>query len=326
MVTTVMPPTGRRSEQAEYALLQHLADGAVRSGRALGDELALTRAGVARVVDRLRRKGLTVQALRGQGYRIPGGYSLLDRAVITRAWRATAVPPPDRAEVSYCPTSTSDLAMQASAAGVGVFAAEGQLAGRGRRGQTWQSPLGDIYLSVYYDFSRLPEVPAPVAVGVANALAQALRAEGVQLEVKWPNDLIQGGKKIGGILTELRGEVTGPGRLVIGLGMQQAPIAGTDRDRSGCVGRLGGTIAATVATFEASGIRPLLAGWNRVDALYGRRVTTREGGERREGHVQGVDPGGRLLLSTPEGLEALSSATAFELREADGGPAPGPRE
>ena len=321
-----MSQTGRRSEQVEYALVQHLADGAVHSGRALGEEFALTRAGVARVVDRLRRKGLTVQALRGQGYRIPGGYSVLDRAVITRAWRATAGPAPDGIEVSYCPCSTSDLAMRASAAGVGAFVAEGQLAGRGRRGRTWQSPLGDIYLSVYYDFCRLPEVPAPVAVGVANALAQALRAEGVPLEVKWPNDLILGGKKIGGILTELRGEVTGPGRLVIGLGMQQAPISGTDVDRSGWVGRLAGTIAATVATFEASGIRPLLAGWSTVDALHGRRVTIRDGADRREGRVQGVDTGGRLLLSTREGAEALSSASAFELREADGGPAPGPRE
>jgi len=311
---------------SEGWLLSALADGCFHSGTELGGALGLSRAGVGRAVARLRRYGLRVEAVRGRGYRIPGGYEPLTHEGLLAGWRDTASGPPAMLQVDFRPASTNDLAWQAQARGTSAVFAEGQRAGRGRQGRSWASPLGGVYASVARDFDTLPESPAPVALAVAVAIAHVLYSYGIAAAVKWPNDLQVDGRKIGGILTELYGEPQGPCRLVTGIGLNlHAPEApghlgvspGGLQSRSGnglarnrLAGAAAGAVASVAARFQADGVAPLLRGWDRLDALRGRQVILVRGSYRVAGEARGIDAQGRLRVRTTSGLEAFSSGEA----------------
>jgi BirA family biotin operon repressor/biotin-[acetyl-CoA-carboxylase] ligase len=126
-------------------------------------------------------------------------------------------------------TSTNDLAMRLADLGGEegtVILADAQTAGRGRRGREWFSPPGSgIYVSVVlrpFDESAGPFhwMASRLTVTAGVALAEGVRAStGLPVELKWPNDLVVGRRKLGGILTEM--STTGAGRqaVVVGIGV-----------------------------------------------------------------------------------------------------------
>ncbi|MCG5542035.1 MULTISPECIES: biotin--[acetyl-CoA-carboxylase] ligase [unclassified Halorhodospira] len=316
----------------ETRLLRTLSDGRFASGTALGEALGIGRAGVARAVARLRQAGLRIDAVRGRGYRIPGGYDPLDAVRARQAWVAAGGPDPSRFECLYRPASTNEHALQTAERGTGVVFAEGQCAGRGRLGRAWVSPLGNIYLSVVHDFATVPEPPAPLALGVAVSLAEGLRPLGVPVQVKWPNDLLVAGRKIGGILTELRGDPLGPCRVVIGVGLNRYVPAATDHrglspgaltdaqvpgtERSTLAGSVAAWVAVGARRFERDGLAPLLVGWEAVDALAGQTVHLEGGGRTTSGVARGIDEHGRLRVETERGLACFASGEAHLHRSA----------
>ncbi len=111
------------------------------------------------------------------------------------------------------------LAQDGAPAGTAVVARE-QTLGRGSRGREWHSPAGGLWLSV---LCRPPEELAMevlslrVAIGVAAAVERA--CPGVALQLKWPNDLMLAGRKLGGILCEARWQGGKPGWVTVGVGM-----------------------------------------------------------------------------------------------------------
>ena len=123
-------------------------------------------------------------------------------------------------------TSTNDLAMRLADIGVDegtVILADAQTAGRGRRGREWFSPIGSgIYVSVVLrpsgDSAQVSHwIASRVTVTAGVALAEGVRAStGLPVELKWPNDLVVGRRKLGGILTEM--STTGAHRLAVVVG------------------------------------------------------------------------------------------------------------
>ncbi len=321
-------PVDHLNSNIEGRLLLMLADGAFHSGTRLGQALGMGRAGVARVIGRLEQAGLTVDAVRGRGYRVPGGYEPLDRdALCHRLAQGGGQNAQVRCE--FRPDSTNEIALaQPIASSPVVVLAEGQAAGRGRIGRTWQSPLGGVYASLARDFSVLPESPAPLALGIGVQLALALRQLGWAVHVKWPNDLLLNGAKVGGILSELRGEPLGPCRMVIGVGLNRAcpgdvrtsaaemsagaltPGAMTGGSRNDLAALVSGVLVSASARFQKAGLAPLLDGWDQCDALMGRQVALVRGDERVVGRVLGIDGMGRLRLNTDRGIVAFSSGEA----------------
>ncbi|MFP4648299.1 MAG: biotin--[acetyl-CoA-carboxylase] ligase [Halorhodospira sp.] len=312
---------------SEGRLLHALSDGRFHSGTALGAALGLTRAGVGRALARLRARGLPVEAVRGRGYRIPGGYEPLVARELLARWHGAGLRPlPAALRVEFFPDSTNDLALQAPERGISVVLAEGQRAGRGRLGRSWLSPLGGLYCSLACDFDALPEPPVPLALGAAVALAVALRARGIEVMVKWPNDLLIAGHKVGGILTELRGEPQGPCRIVVGVGLNLRPPGGAAHlgaepgtlfaadAAQGMRNQLAGdavlAVASAAARFQAEGVAPLLAGWEAFDALRGQRLWLACGPRTVIGTACGIDASGRLRLHTEAGYETFSSGEA----------------
>jgi BirA family transcriptional regulator, biotin operon repressor / biotin---[acetyl-CoA-carboxylase] ligase len=322
------------------ALLRALAPGQAVSGEALGRELGISRAAVWKAVRRLVALGLEIEALPGRGYRLPQPISLLDAAVIRAALPAEISARVGVLEVLADTDSTNArvLAAERPVGELVVCLAEYQSAGRGRRGRHWLSPPGaGVCLSVG---GRLPAAPSdyaalPTAVGVASAAAlEALGVPGIGL--KWPNDLLLDGGKLGGILIELRGESQGPATLSVGLGLNMwlGPGARAEIARSGglppadLAGWAGDAlperntvavalIAAIAGCLERApeGLSDaVLSGWRQRDCLWGRAVRVEDAGAGRVGIARGLDPSGALLLETADGARQRVTAGEVTLR------------
>src|SRR5690606_30796939 len=101
-----------------------------------------------------------------------------------------------------------------------IVVAEEQTQGRGRRGRSWSSPPGkNLYCSLVLRPELPPARAAELTLVAAVALAETLRDAGVNAEIKWPNDVQVGGKKIAGILTELSADTEKVHFVIVGIGV-----------------------------------------------------------------------------------------------------------
>jgi BirA family biotin operon repressor/biotin-[acetyl-CoA-carboxylase] ligase len=133
--------------------------------------------------------------------------------------------------------------------------------------------------------------------------------------LKWPNDIVHEGRKLGGILIDLRGEAAGPAYVVIGIGLNLrlpartrealqaegiqavdlAAIGATPR-RNAAAGALVGELVLALEEFEARGFAAFAEEWRGADALAGRPVRVLQGKQAQDGVARGVDEDGALLL------------------------------
>jgi BirA family biotin operon repressor/biotin-[acetyl-CoA-carboxylase] ligase len=113
-----------------------------------------------------------------------------------------------------------DLAAEGAAAGT-VVVAEHQTAGRGRMGRVWHSPRGlGLFVSVLFRPTAPADELTRWTLGAAVAACEACRREaGVAVEIEWPNDLVWRGRKLGGVLAEMRTAGRTPTHLIIGAGL-----------------------------------------------------------------------------------------------------------
>jgi BirA family biotin operon repressor/biotin-[acetyl-CoA-carboxylase] ligase len=203
-----------------------------------------------------------------------------------------------------------------------VVLAEQQTAGRGRRERSWHSPAGgNIYLSLGWWFREsewpLSTLPLLAAIAVCRALELAgLEGHGI----KWPNDVLVSGKKLAGILAELKSSGSGPALAVIGVGLNvRMPCAEPDElkaviDRPWTdldsllgasdtgIGRnrmtafLLDALVEALELFEQEGFEAFSEAWRDWDVLRGRTIQLEHHGAVVEGVAQGVDHNGGLIL------------------------------
>ena len=206
-------------------LLSLLADGEFHSGDDLGVALGVTRAAVWKQIQRLQEdRGLDIFSVKGKGYRLASPIDLLDSSKIKGNLSASAKLLVSDVQVFGSVTSTNDIAMKhAEAQGRPgyVCVAEQQTAGRGRRGRPWVSPYGtNIYLSLVWDFFDGAAALEGLSLAVGVVVANALKAKGLAgVELKWPNDVLVEGAKLGGILLEMTGDPSGHCQVVLGVGI-----------------------------------------------------------------------------------------------------------
>jgi BirA family biotin operon repressor/biotin-[acetyl-CoA-carboxylase] ligase len=313
---------------APFSLLRILADGRFHSGERLGRVLGLSRAGVWSLVRRIDALGLRVFKVRGRGYRLAERLDLLEAGVLTA--KLGKISPVLRVEVlDECPSTNSVLAERAAAGAPHgtVLVCEHQSAGRGRRGNSWVSAVGgSLAFSILWRFTRgagaLGGLSLAVAVGAAKAL-ERLDTHGV--EVKWPNDLYCGGRKLGGILIESSGDILGPSAAIVGVGLN-VRLGASTRERIGrpvtdiashsdvapsrtaVLVELLESIAAVLAQFSREGFAPFRDQWLQRHAWQGRRVVLSHADRRvAEGRVVGVAEDGALMLASVRGTERFHS-------------------
>jgi BirA family transcriptional regulator, biotin operon repressor / biotin---[acetyl-CoA-carboxylase] ligase len=329
-------PRLKKATRARAPLMAQLfgaiADGEFHSGEALARELGVSRSAVWKAAGALRALGTALEAVRNRGYRLSHPSEPLDAAKIR-----AALPRETRGCItsletlwSTASTNTTLLARQNPPAGTSeVLLAEFQSAGRGRRGRAWLAPPGaGICLSLSWTFAEVPPELGALALVMGVCVLRALRQLGVQdLALKWPNDLLVDGKKLGGVLIELRGESGGPACVVIGIGLNVAlgaallrkigasAVAPTDLASAGLKqGSRNAVVAGIVseclrglAEFERAALKPFLKEWREADALEGKAVNVTGAQGVAAGMARGIDLHGALLLETLQGVQRFIS-------------------
>lgn len=313
-------------------LIGALADGCIHSGSSLAQLLGLSRSAVWKQVHRLGELGLEIEVVPGRGYRLRHPLDLLDQARIQAAIGPVAMAGCESLEVTGITSSTSAALIAAAPPAVGrwrALLAEFQSAGRGRRGRRWLSPYGSgLCLSLAWSFATAPRDLPALSLGVGVAVRRTLAACGAgPVQLKWPNDIVLGGAKLGGILVDVDGDARGPLRAVVGLGLNLAvpagllqevvaegglPPGGLDAAALGQAGGRNGLAAALLesvhgllAAFARHGFAPLADEWRRHDYLCGQPVTVRTGAAEANGMARGIAADGALLLDGPEGITAV---------------------
>jgi BirA family biotin operon repressor/biotin-[acetyl-CoA-carboxylase] ligase len=275
------------------------------SGAALAEALAISRTSIWKQVRALRDEGYAIAGRPGGGYAIEGA---APKALAGLATARLTYHLHHRERVG----STNDWAKALAAAGAPegtLCAAEAQTAGRGRRGRTWLSPAGGIYLSLIL---RPPLPPAAIPRITLMAAVAVARAIGPEAEIKWPNDVLVGGRKVCGILCELRAEDDLVDAVILGIGinaqdrpeLQAVPTAAALRtaDRAGLLRAVLAQLDACYETLLAGGWPDLLAEWRRRSCTLGRAVTVSGAFGEASGLAADVDGDGALLLQTAAGV------------------------
>ncbi|MEO8444833.1 MAG: biotin--[acetyl-CoA-carboxylase] ligase [Gammaproteobacteria bacterium] len=305
-------------------LLDLLADGQWHSGTALGNSLGLSRAAIWKQVRTLRTLGLAVRAERHRGYCLEQSLDLLSPPAIRPGLVPATAQALDTLEVLLVTGSTNACLTQRPAPPPGriwAVLAEYQTGGRGRRGRRWFSPLGHgVCLSVSWSFETAPRDLPALSLVAGLAVVGALAERGVTgVRLKWPNDIVSAGGKVGGILVEVAGEPGGPLRAVIGIGLNVRPVpelaaalreeggsapaalddlaAAGALERNALVASLLNALHASLLAFADGGLQPFLAAWNRYDDLAGRPVVVTRGAEILEGVARGIAGDGSLLVT-----------------------------
>jgi len=305
-------------------VFQRLHDRGYQSGELLAAELAVTRAAVWKAVEQLRELGVALDAQTNKGYRLATGVSALDASRIESALSPAVRTRIESLDVEWSLESTNTrlLAAIPPAAGLAaVVLAEHQWGGRGRRGRNWVAPPGGaICLSLGWQYADMPADLSALSLIVGIAVVKALRALGIEgLQLKWPNDLVTGQGKLGGILVEMRAEAGGPVQIVAGFGLNvrlddaaRETVSATGNtaddihshvtttpDRNRIVAALLENLVPALAEFPQTGLTPHLADWSACDVLFDREVRIENQGEITRGIARGIDAHGALLVETP---------------------------
>lgn len=311
------------------------ADGFV-SGEHLGARLGLSRAGVWKRLRRLKSLGYAIEGEPRRGYRLVAAPDkLLPEEILYRLQTQTLRGPIYHFDTAV---STNDVAKKLGVQGAPegtLVVAETQSAGRGRLGRSWHSPPGQgLYASLLLrpplPPSDLPQITLSTAVSVIRTLS---RSVGLTPGIKWPNDLILKGKKLGGILTEMETESDQIRYLIVGLGLnvnnpgfppELADTATSLLQEEGRVFPRVPLLKTWLEEFEslylrflARGFPEILAEWKQHSVTLGKYVAVRQGARHLEGLALEVAPDGALLLETARG-EVMKVTSGEITLESDG--------
>ena len=313
--------------QSLLPLIELLASGDAHSGEALAQTLGISRAAVWKKIEALRELGLDIEGRAGSGYALARPLERLDasrlRAGLAAATRATLR---DLRVVAVIDSTNAALRAQAAHLASGsLLLAEAQTAGRGRRGRSWASPFAAGFLgSLFWRFERGLADLGGLSLAVGIALAEAWRGHGLDVQVKWPNDLWIDGRKLAGLLIEAGGEFHGPSHVVVGLGLNIAlPDAVRERldqpvtdlathlpapmSRHAAVAVCIDALVAALVEFERAGLAPFVSRWAAVDALADRAVSVHEAHAVWTGVARGIDDRGRLRVEVDGALRGVDA-------------------
>ena len=206
------------------ALLTLLAENGtiVVSGGRIAREIGVSRSTVWRWVTLLRRLGVKVKGQTASGYFLEKVPDILTPDMLRQRLKGSLFG--KRIYHFFKTDSTNRVALELGHAGEpegAVVLAEEQTAGRGRAGRAWQSErAAGIYVTLLLR-PKLAPVQAPLLTMMAGLSAHAaIRAvTGLEVDVKWPNDLLIRGKKVGGILTEMHAEPGAVRFVIVGIGL-----------------------------------------------------------------------------------------------------------
>ena len=295
------------------------------SGEELSEALGVSRAAVWKQVERLRERGYVIEGAAGGGYQLKSApdrlYPEEVSAPLETRWLAQSFEHFDELD------STNRLALERAREGAAhghTIVAETQTAGRGRLGRSFYSPPNrNLYSSTILrpklDTGAAPTLIPASAVAVADAIAEEVGSDD-GIEIKWPNDVLLGGRKTCGILMEMTVEATQVGAAVLGIGVnlnvdpEEFPeefrslatslcaFAGRPINRAAFARRLYRRMESVLDLHAAAGFEALRKRYEAYFAMPGRRITvTGADGRAVHGVAVGIDDGAALLFERDDG-------------------------
>jgi BirA family transcriptional regulator, biotin operon repressor / biotin---[acetyl-CoA-carboxylase] ligase len=324
---------------SDHVILRELlaARGDWVSGTHLARKLGVSRVAVWAHMNRLRREGFKFEAIRSRGYRLLGRPSRLSQALLHALLRIKL---PDGAiTVLDEVDSTNSEAERRIAAGqpapFAVFAAA-QTNGRGRFGRVWHSPdAGNLYASFAFrprvDPTRMQLFTLWMGVNLCEVLESFFK---IAPAIKWPNDLLVTGRKVGGMLTEARIDADRIRDLIFGVGINVnadtanwprdiartatslADVTGAHVDINQLAAAVAGRVFGAFNAFIAGGFEPRFGDlWARYDSLRGTAVGVNLAGQVTRGTASGIDGDGSLLVATESGRKVRFRAGEVTLEK-----------
>ncbi len=206
-----------------------------------------------------------------------------------------------------------------------LLAAEEQTAGRGTRGRRWHSmPGAGATFTLLRHMRCAPQLLSGLSLAVGVAVARALRGLGAgEVALKWPNDLMVGNAKLGGVLIQTRlqgGEVL----AAVGIGINCRPVRRLGArlrrelmalddllkpapERNAVIAAVAREVLAALETFERAGLDAFVHEWRALHAQEGRRLRVRlSDGRTLSGVAAGIAPSGALRLLTRAGAREVA--------------------
>lgn len=293
------------------------------SGAQLADQLGISRAAIWARIEELRRLDYDIAASPHFGYRLVRSPDALHADdLLARLGKTRVI---GRAiQVFEQTTSTNDVlekfARDGVKEGVVVFA-ESQTKGRGRLGRKWISPeRKGLWFSILLRPDLRPQETTQLTVASAIALRRAVKTvTGLAAEIKWPNDLLIGGKKIVGILTEMSAEVDRVRHIILGIGVDvnqdvaEFPVelrkiatslkieTGAEISRAELAVEIMRELDADYARICGGKFSAVADEWEAACATIGRNVSVQTGVQKIRGRAEALDDDGALLVRTEHG-------------------------
>ncbi|NND65391.1 MAG: biotin--[acetyl-CoA-carboxylase] ligase [Gammaproteobacteria bacterium] len=312
----------------QQRLIQTLADGEFHSGETLAKQFGLTRVAIWNHVKLLADYGLDVHSVRGKGHRMARAFTPLDATQIRDQLKDSELKLASFTIKHSIDSTNRYLAdMTPPPAGkVHVCLAEQQTGGRGRRGRQWHSPYGaGIYLSLAQRLAVNDWPMGGLGLALGVAVHQALTSLGIAgIKLKWPNDLMVGYQKLGGLLIEASQLSNDSSYVVIGIGINvdlpmdlklqmqaltPSPITLADIDqdfinqRNQMVALLIENCLQACEQFAEQGLLPSKAYWQRFDYLGNHELQVEIGNQVIVGRSCGVADDGQLVIENTDGLQ-----------------------
>jgi BirA family transcriptional regulator, biotin operon repressor / biotin---[acetyl-CoA-carboxylase] ligase len=294
------------------------------SGEQLGKRLHISRTAVWKHINELRKNGYKIDSSPKLGYSLIEIPDLLLPDEISNGLETRVI---GKNILHYSEvTSTQDIAAEFAQNGIAegtVVIAETQTNGRGRKGRKWISPYeGGVYLSIVLrpNLTPLQTIQMPLIAGVAvrKAIRKTTR---IDPRIKWPNDIIIGGKKVAGILTEMSCEIDLVNYVVLGIGLNvNTPKSVIEKIPGGIADSLANKCGELVSRvklvqhllnefediyseFQVNGFHSIREEWKISSNTIGSWVKISDGGDKEgtEGRAFDIDEDGFLLVRKKSG-------------------------
>jgi BirA family transcriptional regulator, biotin operon repressor / biotin---[acetyl-CoA-carboxylase] ligase len=307
----------------------------VVSGTKIAQEISSNRSEVWRLIQQLRGLGVDVAGHPATGYQLKSVPDLLLPDILVPLLRGTIFDAHLHHFYKIGSTNTAAMAAAAEGANEGsVFLAEEQTAGRGRGANSWQSARSaGIYCSVVLRPALAPSEVLVLALAAGLAVRTAIEDlhPGIDIDLKWPNDVLIAGKKVCGILAEMNAEATRVRYIVVGIGINvNQPafpkelegeaislriVTGSDWSRveltAALLKSLDGEYRLLIAQSGAQ--QSILRRFSEQSSwVRGKQVRVQENGSTVEGTTEGLDDRGFLRIRTVDGLQTVLSGTVRE--------------
>ena len=308
-----------------FSVLRILSDCRFHSGEDIARALGVSRASICNAAKSMAASNLTLDRVRGRGYRMSWPFEWLDRDSVTEMLAEKA----GRFDIEIRDSvdSTNSELLRENGPHGRVLAAEMQTMGRGRMGRSWLSePGGSLTFSLAWKFDRGAGFLSGLSLAVGIALARAMASCGIEgIRLKWPNDVLYQFHKVAGILIEVKGDMLGPTLAVIGMGINfrlsgavrenidQAvtgidSIPGKSPGRNKLLAAILAELSDILETFEERGFEAFRQEWCDRHAYHMKQVRMKlPSGKTEEGRVVGVSEKGELLIESSRGRLAFAS-------------------